>query len=315
MNDRLVSQETINWLLESQTPSIRYLTRQQLLHQPISAAAVQADRQAIMASGPVPQILARQTPAGRWAGEKSYYTPKYVSSHWSMLLMTELAADPGDPRVRRGAEFMLADTAQKWGERLESGHHGMACFWGNLLRYALPSVPAASDERIGRIVAYLANEALDSKWRCAYNDEMPCAWGAARALWGLALCPPELRTERWKATLDAGLRFLLDEFALVQADYPTPGTVHSLWFRLNFPLFYQVDILFMLRVLAELDALDHPKAQEAANWLSSRRQKNGRWRGASPYRGRTWAGVAPAAESDRWATLMAASILEQAATS
>jgi hypothetical protein len=96
---------------------------------------------------------------------------------------------------------------------------------------------------------------------------------------------------------------------LVAADYPTPGRIHPLWFRLNFPLFYQVDILFVLRVLTELGVADHPGAGAALDWLASRQMRNGRWRGANPYRQRTWSGIADGTDADRWATLHALRVL------
>ncbi|MEZ4518818.1 MAG: hypothetical protein R3C44_19040 [Chloroflexota bacterium] len=79
-----------------------------------------------------------------------------------------------------------------------------------------------------------------------------------------------------------GVAFLLDEFSLVDANYPVgDGKIHKNWFRLNFPMFYQSDILFALRALADLDALDHPGAQPALDWLAAKRGKNGRWRAAA----------------------------------
>ncbi|MEZ4518816.1 MAG: hypothetical protein R3C44_19030 [Chloroflexota bacterium] len=48
---------------------------------------------ALMSEGPVPTIFGKQTEQGDWADEQSYYTPKYVSTHWSMLLLEELAVD------------------------------------------------------------------------------------------------------------------------------------------------------------------------------------------------------------------------------
>ncbi len=107
--------------------------------------------------------------------------------------------------------------------------------------------------------------------------------------------------------------FLLDTYRLVDANYPTPdnGKIHSLWTKVSFPLFYQVDILFTLRVLAELDALDRPGAQPALQWLAAQRQ-NGRWRGGNPYRARTWRALGDREETDRWVSLYAAGILKQA---
>lgn len=67
-----------------------------------------------------------------------------------------------------------------------------------------------------------------------------------------------------------------------------------------------------LRTLAEFDALDHPGAQVALDRLAGQRGKNGRWRGSSPYRSRTWAALGDAEETQRWITLQAAHMLKQA---
>ena len=86
------SDSLITWLMQADTPSIRYLTLQKL--------RPAADREAQFAftemgeHGPIPAILSNQTETGAWQGEHSFYTPKYKSTHWSMLLLSELAADP-----------------------------------------------------------------------------------------------------------------------------------------------------------------------------------------------------------------------------
>ncbi|MEW6230858.1 MAG: hypothetical protein AB1566_00925 [Chloroflexota bacterium] len=299
----------IHWLLAASTPSIRYLTLRSLLAQPTDDPEVEDARQAIMAEGPVPAILTGQTDKGDWAGEHSYYTPKYTSTHWSMLLLAELAADGVDPRLRRGTAFMLAATQDELKQAITKNAHGLSCFWGNLLRYAL-HCGQADDPRMHVIVNYLAHDAQEAGWRCSHNDELPCAWGAARALWGLAALPARPRPLQAEAAIQNALTFLLETYHLVEADYPTSGRVHPLWFRLNFPLFYQADILFVLRVLAELGALDHPGAQSALQWLASQRKPDGRWPGASPFRQRTWQALANLEETDRWASLQAAIILQ-----
>ncbi|HLA42083.1 MAG TPA: hypothetical protein VJZ27_01530, partial [Aggregatilineales bacterium] len=86
----LFDDQFIHWLLESEIPSIRYFTRRDLLDQPESNAEVQAARHDIMHSSPVSDIFAHQTSDGHWEAESSYYTPKYTSTHWSMMLLTEL---------------------------------------------------------------------------------------------------------------------------------------------------------------------------------------------------------------------------------
>ena len=303
---------TLTWLLEAATPTIRYLTLTDLLDRPVSAPDVAAARAAIRSTGPVPTILAGQTQNGGWAPEHSFYTPKYVSTHWSLMLLAELRLDPSDEAFRRGARFMLDATTERLNQRLATNHLGLSCFFGNLLRYVLqagvddhPQLPA--------VIEYMVRDLGGGSCRCESNWGLACGWGVARTLWGLAALPPDQRPPDVAATVSHGIDFLLADHSLVDGAYPVPedGKVHPMWGRLNFPLFYQGDVLYTLRVLAELDALDHPGAQPALAWLAARRQKNGRWRGASPYRNRTWP-VFPAAEVDRWVTLQALTILRQA---
>lgn len=293
----------LDWLLASTVPSIRYLTTLLLLNR--DDAALKGE---IMGTAPMRAILAGQTAAGHWANEHSYYTPKYTSTHWSMLLATELSADGSDPGLRAGAEFMLSATQNELERESARGLFDLSCFWGNLLRYAYYCGYGA-DPRVRAIAQYLTQDGLETGWRCRWNDGLPCAWGCARALWGLSARPVAERLPDAQDTIDQGVHWLLDDHTLVAADYPTPGRVHPLWFKLNFPLFYQADILFVLRVLADLGVADHPGAAQARRWLAGRRARNGRWRGSSPFRRRTWAGIADGADVDRWVTLYSLAVL------
>jgi hypothetical protein len=302
-----------DWLLQAQTPSIRYLTHRNLLHKPQSDIEVQTTWATMKAIGPIPAILAEQTKTGSWAGERSFYTPKFTSTHWSMLLLAELAADASDPRLRRGALFMLDDTWGRLQRRQEQGVHGWTCFWANMLRYVL-HCGLEDDPRLPAVIETLVNDALRWEWRCEHNDERPCAWGAGRALWALAALPKDRQTADVQAAIQNGLAFLLEEHNLLEGNYPPPegGKISALWSRLNFPLFYQADTLLVLRALAELERLDHPGAAAALEWLLQRRSTAGRWRGASPFRQRTWRALGGREETERWVSLQAASILEKA---
>jgi hypothetical protein len=302
----------VDWLLAAETPSIRYLALRDLLDRPADDPEVRAARADIMRTGPVPTILAGQTPAGNWSGERSYDTPKYTSTHWNLVLMVELAADPADERVQRGVEFMLADTAERALASHEPAQQDIACFWANVLRYAAYA-GRSDDPRLAPIIRTLVLAAGARGWGCRYNDDLGCAWGAARALWGLAALPADRRTPEVEAVIASGTAFLFDAaHSLVDGAYPSSGPVHKHWSRLNFPLFYQVDILFVLRALADLAALDHPGALPALDWLAGLRQDDGRWRGTAAYRAYTWRVFGGSAETSRWVSLHAAAVLKQA---
>jgi len=305
--------EFTTWLLSTKTPSIRYKTLVDLLGFPEDEPRLVQARQAIMSSGAVPAILSHQSATGKWNGERSYYTPKYVSTHWSMQLLTELGVDGTDPRFRQGVHYMLDATAKGLCRQLDTNTFELSCFWGNLLRYALHA-GNADDARVEKIIHHSALDLQDGPCRCKYNGGYACAWGVVRTLWGLAAIPKEQRTRETGEAIKQGVKFLLTSFRLIEADYPISekGRIHPMWFRLNFPLFYQVDILFTLRILDELGMLDHPGAQPALDWLEQRRGRNGRWSGASPFRQRTWRELGDQEETGRWVSLHAGLILQHA---
>ncbi len=305
--------DLVDWLLEAETPSIRYLTARDLLGLPDDHPQVTLARHAIMTNGIVPAIFAKQTPSGQWANEPSYYSPKYVSTHWSLLLLTELCVDPTDERFQRGIDYMLTATTQSTHRNFKLEGQGFSCLWGNVLRYVLYA-GHADDPRTQVLTDYVVKDVMNENCRCRANSNYSCAWGVVRVLWALAAMPERRKRTDIQSAINQALHFLLDSFTLIEANYPIPdnGKIHPIWFKLNFPLFYQTDILFTLRVLAELDALDHPSAAAALDWLEAQRLPNGRWHGDSPFKQRTWRKLGNAEETARWVSLQSAVILQAA---
>ena len=257
-----------------------------------------------MTSPPISTILKRQRAEGRWS--EDYYTPKYTSSHWEMLLLVEYGADGSDPRVRRGAKSMLEAVQAKRDSGGWMRDHGVSCFFGNALRYFCYA-GFGTDERVEWIVDRLVRDSKVFEAACYINGDLPCAWGYARLLWGLAALPEQSRTREVERTLRRGTEWLLS-YKLERGAYPTDSAPSHLWRSANFPLFYQADVLFVLRVLAELDALSDPRAAGAIAWLLSRQDERGRWHGRAPYLDRMPAKI----DADKWITLQAAHVLKSA---
>lgn len=298
----------LQWLLNSKSPSIRYLTLRQLVGLPETDTAVKAESQVMNHSGAVNAIISKQTPNGSWSNEKSYYTPKYTSTHWNLILLAELNIDPYHESMQRGVQFMLDTIHDKLQKVLDSGQYGFSCFWGNLLRYTLYARQQNHPETVA-IARYLISQAHQAEWRCPRNHRLPCAWGAARGLWGLTALLAQGIESEVEAAICSGLRFLVHKFSLSEGAFPDTHHIHSFWGCLNFPLFYQADILFVLRILAELKRLDEPGVQPALTWLAERRQPNGTWLGSNPFCKRTWPQIGDTEEISRWVSLQAARIL------
>jgi hypothetical protein len=304
------------WLLESKIPTIVFQTRKDLLGRGSPASETRKAKLRVMKSGDVPAILSRQAAAGNWKIDHGFYGPKFYSTHWSMVLLAEMGVDGGDDRFRRGVEYMLDATRDLVREGLAVKNFGWSCLYGNILRYALQA-PARIDSRVENLIHFSAQAIANGPCDCRSSYGRACAWGAVRTLWGLAAVPKLARTKEVNAALRRGIRFLLEDYRLEKANYPIPprGKINPLWFKLSFPLFYHADILFTLRVLDDLDALDHPGARAALDWLEARRGRDGRWKGGSPFRQRTWRETGEPEETNRWVTLQALRILRHAGRS
>jgi len=162
------------WLLEPENPSVRYWALVKLLDRTEGDAEVIEMRQAIMERGPAVEILSHYAGDGHWEGERSYYTYKYTSTHWQLLLLAELAADGQDERIAAACHRMIdrvygEDRSTVW-----------PCFHGNLIGY-LHALGHGQDERVGEFEAELARAGTAGEWRCNINGDLPCAWGVARA--------------------------------------------------------------------------------------------------------------------------------------
>jgi len=193
--------DAIPWLMERSDPSVRYWTLTRLLDRPEDDAEVAEARQAIMARGPAVAILSHYAGDGRWEGERSYYTYKYTSTHWQLLLLAELAADGQDERIVAACQRMIDEV------RRENRPVIWPCFHGNLVGY-LHALGHGQDERVRDFEAELARAGTAGKWRCDLNGDLPCAWGAARVLWGLGRIPADERSGAVEAAIGSGVRFL-----------------------------------------------------------------------------------------------------------
>ncbi len=64
--EEFISDDTINWLLEDDNPSVKYYTLVDLLEKPFDNQDVKTVKEQIMKTGVVPKILSKQELGGYW---------------------------------------------------------------------------------------------------------------------------------------------------------------------------------------------------------------------------------------------------------
>lgn len=324
------------WLLDPGRPAVRQLALQWLLDRPADDPDVLAARAATATLPPVAPILDTQDPAGWWVKPGPGYAPKYTGTVWSLIVLEQLGADPADPRIATACEYVLAHTQAASGgfgcsgtfraDRPPPPSSVLHCLNGNLLRSLIafgrlgePRVAAAVDWQARSILGgpraprYYASGTSGPAFACGVNEELPCAWGAVKALRGLAAIPPAERSPEVRAAMEAGVALLLSVDP-AEARYPAgwDGAISRAWFKLGFPSGYVADILQVGEALAELGEAGDPRVARLVDRVLAKQDEHGRWRNEYPYRGKLWSDVDTAGEPSPWVTLRACRFLRAA---
>jgi hypothetical protein len=304
----LLKGDPLPWLLERSDPAVRAQTLRSLLDKGSRDPDLREAQQRAMSTPPISTILRRQKPDASWPGE-NLYGPKYEGTHWANLLLVEYGVDPSDPRVRHAARHVLEelDKPERGGLAwVFNRDHGASCIVGSVVRYVALAGYGA-DERLEPLVQRLVRDSTKFDAACWINGDQPCAWGYARLVWGLAALPEGARTREVQRTLRRGVEFLLS-YHVERGRYPTDTAPSYLWRQLSFPLFYQADVLFVLRAIDAAGAIEDDRAQPAIGWLLARQDGRGRWGGRAPYAARMPSRV----DASKWVTLQACTILKHA---
>jgi hypothetical protein len=292
-------------------------------------------RAAAMASDPIASILAAQHADGHWEKPGPGYATKYRGTVWQVIFLDQLGADPDDERIRRACAYVLDHSVASSGGFGASGRIGaeppppsavIHCLNGNLLR-AVIGFGWLEDPRVQRAIEWQARAITGEgveRWfasgtsgpgfACAANENLPCAWGAVKAVLGLARIPAERRSPMVQRALEAGATFLLSRDPAV-ADYPMGwgnARPSGSWFRLGFPSGYVTDVLQNLQVLCELGYGEDARLASAIEWLLAKRGADGRWRNEYAYNGKTWLDIEPQGKPSKWVTLRACAVLRLA---
>ncbi len=331
----MLKEDSLPWLLQGDTPAVRHLALQKLLDQPKDGPLVQQARAAAMQTDPIASILAAQQSEGFWVKPGPGYTPKYRGTVWQLIFLDQLGADGIDPRIQAACEYVLSHSQAKTGGfgAWEGGSRPDAppppslvihCLSGNLLR-ALIGFGFLEDERAQQAIDWLARsitgDGITTYYRsgtsgpgfcCGSNEQLPCAWGAIKALLALARIPAGQRSPKVQQAIEQGVAFLFSNDP-ASAAYPAGwgNTAPSpLWFKPGFPLGYTADLLQTLEVLCELGFAKDARLEGAMQWLLSLQEPSGRWRNQSTFPGKTWGEIDRQGDLSKWVTLRACTVLK-----
>jgi hypothetical protein len=257
------------WLLAPAQPAVRFLTLTEILGRSPSDPQVKEARRTIPTTGWAADILAERGERGTWGDPKSLYVPKYHSTNWMLLVLSDLGLTREHAPIRASCDLWMDTFARPdGGFGNPGGKSSHVCVTANTAR-ALVKFGFEDDRRVRSAFDWLVEDA-DPKggWSCYGSGRLLDTWEPLSAF---ASLPRARWTASARSCVERGAEFFLERELHRQGDRYEP------WFRTHYPVHYYYDMLVGLDCLTALGYGSDPRLDFALAWLKELRRRDGRW--------------------------------------
>jgi hypothetical protein len=331
-----------DWLLEPDDPGVRYLALRDIVD--AGEKAVKDARRKAHREGPIAVILANMDPAGYWITPGLGYSPKFRSTVWSILSLSQLGASgEEDQRIRTACAYLLDHALAKGGQFTSRRPTDMGlCLQGNLLKSLMDL--GCNDKRLDTAYVWMARRLTgedlprkinadglgpaegvpgpfrymkfitDPLFGCRTNKGLACAWAGVSVMMAFSRLPVERRSGLINRAIRAGTEFFFNvdpataDFRDSKSGIPNPK-----WWQFKFPDFYAADILKMAEALTALGYGADPRLAPTLDIIRSNQDDKGQWLMEYVDRIRKmWVTYGSAGRPNKWITLRAMRVLKQA---
>ena len=300
----------IEWLMAGDA-AIRWQTMRDLLDMP--EQAWERERQQTVTSGWGAQLMAEQEENGRWGG--GFYSPKWISSTYTLLTLIDIGIPPTNGAARRGAQLVLqemlgASNDERFQQKLAELDR---CIVGMMLRIGVYF--GIEDARIEAIVANLLAERMpDDAWNCRrhrrpkpHHSSFHTTFNVLEGLRQYLESGSGKQQESVLAAEQAALEFML-QHKLFRSN-KTGEVINHKFTQFSYPHRWYYDVLRGLSYFARANAPHDPRLQDAMNLLHKRRQKDAFWPVQNRHPGRAFFQMEKTGGPSRWNTLRALRVL------
>ena len=302
-------QDVIAWLMEGD-PSIRWQTQRDLLDR--ADSTWKRERAKVATTGWGGDLLQRQDSDGGWSN--AVYSPKWTSTHYTLLQLVRLGLAPSHPAGRRGVRRILAAARNQDGavNVFKTVPHPDECVNGMVLLMA--SYFGVTGSRINELAHWLAGRGMSDgglncdEWRGATHGSFHTTISALEGFDAyLATNPPAAEGRAVREAVGQGREFLL-RHRLYQS-HRTGEIADRAFIQLSFPPRWHYDILRALDYFAAADFDRNERFSDAIEILQRKRRPSGKWPLQNHHQGRLHFRMERGGEPSRLNTLRALRVL------
>jgi len=326
-----IPDQTRDWLIGPEDPGTRYLAMSRLPS--CSDGDLDAAKEIAHKKGPIAKVLEEMHPDGYWENDNHGYLPKYRSSAWSLILLSQLGAEAElDSRISRACNHYLDNAMSANGQISATGPPSgtVDCLQGNILAAMLDL--GYSDSRLkagfewmarsltGEGVAPMGDRKaplryysgkIGTGFKCGANNKLPCAWGASKVMLAFSKLPEKEKTPLIRKAVDQGVDFLFS-CDPATANYPNGWNPKPSgnWWKFGFPVFYVTDLLQICEALTNLGYGKDPRLENAISLVLGKITDDGEWLLEYDYKDKTWIEFGEKKKPNKWVTIRAYHFLE-----
>ena len=297
----------LEWLLKGDV-SIQYQVHRDLLG--IENPSLQ-DR--IATEGWGAKFLSFRRPGGHWG--QRFYQPKWISSHYTLLDLKNLAVSPDNQAIRQSI-LQIIDT-------LKGSDGGISpfgaeqkcdvCLNGMFLNYA--SYFGMMEDNLKSIIDFLLTERMkDGGFNCnsntigATHSSVHSTISVLEGILEFTKSGYTYRREDLQNAEKESIEFLLQHN--LYKSHKTGEIINKKIVMLSYPSRWKYDILRALDYLRSAEVSYDPRMQDALDLLKKKRLKDGRWPLQAKHPGQTHFDMEKTGDASRWNTLRALRVLK-----
>src|SRR5881296_2159605 len=274
----------VEWLLDSDNPSLRYLTLTEILDRPSDSKEVLAAKKQIPNGLFVKTLLSGQRADGGF-GVHPYQ--KWTGAHWRLVSLIELGVSrrfrPAVRATNLVLEWLLGEAHLRNIPKINGRYRRCASQEGNALAVC-SRLGLAEDPRVVKLAESLVGwQWADGGWNCDRNPEADHSSvnESLSTLWGLVEYQQATGDRDFLKPIERASEFFL-RHRLFRSDH-TGEIIHPDMIKLHFPLYWHCDILQELMILSRAGKLDDPRTKEALDIVETKRAPDGLWHAGDYY--------------------------------